>query len=341
VPGDLRVAIVGYGLAGSVFHAPLVAATPGLSVATVVTSNAARQDEVRTDHPSAQVVASSDELFARADEHDLVVVASPNSSHAPLAHAALDAGLPVVVDKPLAVSASEARALIEHAASVGVMLTAFHNRRWDSDHLTLRRLIGAGELGEVTRFESRFERWRPEAREEAWRDTTPPEQGGGVLLDLGPHLIDQALTLFGPAVSVHGEVDARRGGAADDDAFVAIEHESGVYSHLWMSAVVAAPGPRLRVLGTRAAFVVDALDSQEDALRRGERPGPDWGIEPRSAWGALWHGEPPGRPVPSERGAWPELYAGVERSLRDGAPPPVDARDALAALEVIEAARGR
>src|SRR4051794_17378075 len=336
----MRVAIVGYGLAGSVFHAPLVAATPGLTVATVVTSSAERQDQARRDHPGARLAARVEEVLERAGKHDLLVVATPNSSHAPLAHAALDAGLAVVVDKPLAVSADEGRGLVEHAERARLMLTAFHHRRWDCDQLTLRRLLREGALGEVTRFESRFERWRPSSREDAWRETTPPEQGGGVLLDLGAHLIDQALTLFGPVARVHGEVDSRRGGAADDDAFVALEHESGVHSHLWASSMAAAPGPRLRVRGTRAAFVVEALDSQEDALRRGERPGPGWGTEPRERWGALWHGEGVApQPVPSERGAWPEFYAGVERALREGAPPPVDPRDAVAVLEVMEAAR--
>jgi predicted dehydrogenase len=281
------------------------------------------------------VVASADEVWSA--EHDLVVVATPNDTHAPLAREAVDRGSAVVVDKPLALSASEARELVEHA---GERLTAFQNRRWDSDQLTLRRLLDEGALGEVLRHESRFERWRPEPRPGAWRETRTPEEGGGVLLDLGAHLVDEALRLHGPAGSVYAEIDSVRGGAADDDAFLAIHHESGAYSHLRASAVTAAPGPRLRVLGTRAAFVVDEVDGQEDALRDGLRPGRDepWGVEPPARWGRLVRGDD-FEPVISEPGAWPEFYRGVARWLRDGGDPPVDPWDAVRVLEVIEAAR--
>jgi predicted dehydrogenase len=334
----MRVAIVGYGLAGSVFHAPLVAATEGLTVATIVTGNEERERQAREDHPGAEVVATTDELWER--EHDLVVIAAPNDAHAPLAHRAVDLGIAVVVDKPLAVSAAEARDLVRHAAEREVPLTVFQNRRWDSDQLTLRRLLGEGALGDVHRHESRFERWRPESRPDAWRESRSPEEGGGVLLDLGGHLVDEALRLHGPATHVHAEIDSRRGGAADDDAFVALRHESGAYSHLWASSVAAAPGPRLRVLGSRGAFVVDEVDGQEDALRAGRRPRPGeaWGVEPRERWGRLVRGDEQ-EAVPSEPGAWPEFYAAVERWLRDGGPPPVDPEDAVRTLEVIEAAR--
>ncbi|MEA2404281.1 MAG: hypothetical protein QOE08_928 [Thermoleophilaceae bacterium] len=335
---DLRTAIVGYGLAGGVLHAPLIALTPGMAVTTVVTRDPDRAERVRREHPGAEAIGSADELWARPDEYDLVVIASPNDSHAPLAGAAIDAGLPVVVDKPLALSAAQARELVEHAERAGVMLTVFQNRRWDSDQMTLKRLMAEGRLGEVLRFESRFERFRPELRGDAWRDQTPPERGGGVLLDLGSHLIDQALTLFGPATRVHGEVASRRGGPADDDAFVALEHASGVESHLWASSVAPAPGPRLRVQGTLAGYVVEGLDSQEDSLTSGRPLGDGWGAEPESNWGRLVRGDE-GETVPSEPGAWPEFYARVAEAVRSGGPPPVDPRDAVATLEVIEAAR--
>ncbi|MEA2441093.1 MAG: hypothetical protein QOH76_2517 [Thermoleophilaceae bacterium] len=331
----MRVAIIGYGLAGAVFHAPLVAATDGLEVATIVTSDPARQERARREHPDARVVASADEAWSA--EHELVVVATPNHTHAPLGREAVDRGMAACVDKPLAVSASEARELLEHA---GDRLTVFQNRRWDSDQLTLRRLLDEGALGEVTRHESRFERWRPAPKPGgAWRETRTPGEGGGVLLDLGSHLIDEALRLLGPATHVYAEIDARRGGAADDDAFLALRHESGAYSHLRASAVTAAPGPRLRVLGSRAAFVVDEVDGQEDALRDGLRPGRDepWGMEPPARWGRLVRGEEV-EAVASEPGAWPEFYRGVERWLREGGPPPVDPWDAVRVLEVIEAA---
>jgi predicted dehydrogenase len=333
----VRATVIGYGLAGAVFHAPLVAATDGLELAAIVTSNPERQEQARRDHPEAHVVATADEAFDHGA--DLVVVATPNDTHAPLARAAIDRGAAVVVDKPLALSAAEARELVSHASG---RLTVFQNRRWDSDQLTLRRLFREGSLGEVLRHESRFERWRPEPRPGAWRETRTPEEGGGVLLDLGAHLIDEALQLYGPATQVYAEIASRRGGAADDDGFVALTHASGTVSHLRASAVTAAPGPRLRVLGSQAAFVVEEVDGQEDALRAGLRPGRDepWGEVPARQWGRLVRGdESESEPVPSERGAWPAFYAGVERWLREGGSPPVDPADAVRVLEVVEAAR--
>jgi predicted dehydrogenase len=328
----MRVGIIGYGLAGAVFHAPLVAATDGLEVAAIVTANPQRQERARRDHPGARIGDSPEAAY----DADLVVVATPNDTHAALARAALERGAAVVVDKPLALSAPEARELVEFGRG---RLTVFQNRRWDSDQLTLRRLLEDGELGQVLRYESRFERWRPEAKAEpVWRETRSAAEGGGVLLDLGSHLIDEALRLLGPAQSVYAEIDARRGGPADDDAFVAIRHASGGYSHLRTSAVTAAPGPRLRVLGTEAAFVVDGLDGQEDALRAGLRPGRDepWGAGPPAL---LLRGDQE-TPVESERGDWPAFYRGVARWLREpGEPPPVDPDDAVRVLEVIDAAR--
>jgi scyllo-inositol 2-dehydrogenase (NADP+) len=337
---DLRAAIIGYGLAGRFFHAPLIAATEGIAVASVVTSSPERRAQVSREHPDAQVLAGPDELWERAGDHDLVVVATPNDTHGPLAGEAIDRGLPVVVDKPLALSSGEAEALVGRSERATILLTAFQNRRWDSDQLTLARLLAEDRLGRVFRYESRFERWRPSASAESWRDSTSPELGGGQLLDLGTHLVDQALVLFGPVTHVYAEVDARRGAPGDDDAFVALRHAHGAISHLRASAITAAPGPRLRVLGTKAAFVVRELDGQETALRSGLRPDAvrDWGAEPEVRWGRLVTGEE-SEPVPSERGDWPRFYALLVRALRDGDPPPVDPHDAVATLRVLEAAR--
>jgi predicted dehydrogenase len=336
---ELRAAIIGYGLAGRFFHAPLIAATAGLTVATVVTSDPVRKAQVAQEHPDARVLASPGQLWERSD-CDFVVIATPNHAHAPLAAQAIDHGAPVVVDKPLAATAGEAEELVSRAARAGVMLTVFQNRRWDSDQLTLARLIAEGRLGTVIRYESRFERWRPSSDPDAWRQSAPPEQGGGELLDLGSHLVDQALALFGPVTHVYAEVDARRGMPGDDDSFVAVRHTSDVISHLRASAMTAAPGPRLRVLGTEAAFIVSALDSQEDALRAGMRPdaSPEWGVEAESRWGRLVTGEQ-SVSVPSERGDWPRFYALLGAALRNDGPPPVDARDAVTNLRILEHAR--
>lgn len=337
---DLRAAVIGYGLAGRFFHAALIASTEGLVVTSVVTSSPERRAQVSQEHPDAQILTSPVELWQRAEEHDLVVVAAPNDAHAPLAKEAIDRGLAVVVDKPLALTSGEAEALVSRSEQASTLLTVFQNRRWDSDQLTLARLLAEDRLGTAFRYESRFERWRPSASAESWRDSTPSERGGGQLLDLGTHLVDQSLVLFGPVTHVYGEVEARRGAPGDDDAFVALRHESDVISHLRASAITAAPGPRLRVLGTKAAFVVRELDGQEEALRSGTRPDEvsDWGAEPESRWGRLVSGDE-SAPVPSERGDWPRFYKQLVRALRDRDPPPVDPRDAVTTLRIIEAAR--
>lgn len=341
----LRVGLVGYGLAGSVFHAPLIAATEGLVLDTVVTSNEERQAQARAEFPGVRFAATPDELLSRADELDLVVIASPNRTHVPIATAALEAGLSVVVDKPLAGTAAEARELAALAESRGLLLSVFQNRRWDNDFRTLAQLIEDGELGDVLRFESRFERWRPELKG-GWRESGDPEEIGGLLFDLGSHVVDQALTLFGPAVQVYAESDVRRAGAAaDDDTFIAITHANGVRSHLYVSATTAQLGPRFRVLGSKAGYVKHGLDPQEAALRDGVRPtaGEPWGEEPEELWGRLGAGESPltggGKPVRTLPGDYPAYYAAVAAALRGTGENPVTALQAAAALDVLEAAR--
>jgi predicted dehydrogenase len=340
----LRAGLVGYGLAGSVFHAPLIAATEGLTLDTVVTSNPERQRQARAEHPDVRVAATPDELFDRAADLDLVVIASPNRTHVPLAATALEAGLPVVVDKPIAGTAAEARELAALADERGLLLSVFQNRRWDNDFLTLRKLLAEGELGEVWRFESRFERWRPQLKG-GWRESGDPAEIGGLLYDLGSHVVDQALVLFGPVTGVYAASDVRRAGArTDDDTFIALTHASGVRSHLYVSATTAQLGPRFRVLGSKAGYVKYGLDPQEASLREGERPGAGaWGVEPEELWGRVGSGESPvtggGRPEPTVPGDYPAYYAAVAKALLEGAPNPVTALEAAAALDVLEAAR--
>ncbi|MFI5616864.1 Gfo/Idh/MocA family oxidoreductase [Streptomyces sp. NPDC051567] len=347
----LRVGLIGYGLAGSVFHAPLVSATDGLVLDTVVTSDPGRQARAREAYPGIRIATGAEELWSRAagpDALGLVVIASPNKTHVPLATAALAAGIPVVVDKPLAATAAEARALAARADRGdrgATFLSVFQNRRWDNDFLTLRRLLADGDLGEILRFESRFERWRPQPKG-GWRESGAPEEIGGLLYDLGSHLVDQALVLFGPAVRVYAEVDVRRPGAeADDDTFIAVTHANGVRSHLHVSAATAQLGPRFRVLGSRAGYVKYGLDPQEAALREGLRPTVDtpWGEEPEPQWGRLGSGESPltggGAPVRTVPGDYPAYYAAVAAALREGGPAPVTAWEAAHCLDVLEAAR--
>ena len=335
----IRVGLIGYGHAGAQFHAPFIATTPGLHLAVVVTRDPGRSEQVRREHPGTRIVNSPEWLWEHAAELDLVVVASPNRTHVPLTLSALQAGLPAVVDKPLTATAADARRLVEEARRQGLMLTVYQNRRFDGDFLTVRRLIDEGALGRVLRFESRFERWRPIPKP-GWRERSAPEEAGGLLYDLGSHLIDQALELFGPVDSVYAELDQRRSGAeVDDDTFVALTHVSGVRSHLWMSAVSAQAGPRMRVLGDHAAYTKFGMDVQEEALRQGVRPGsPNWGVEKEDQWGVLGAGEDLRR-VPTEPGAYQQFYSGVVAALRDGAPPPVDPQSVIATLEIIERAQ--
>ncbi|MGW3951425.1 Gfo/Idh/MocA family protein [Streptomyces sp. NPDC004752] len=339
----LRVGLIGYGLAGSVFHAPLIAATEGLTLDTVVTADPERQERARAEFPNVRLAARPDELFDRAGELDLIVIASPNRTHVPLATAALGAGLPVVVDKPLAGTAAEARELAALAEQRGLLLSVFQNRRWDNDFLTLRALLAEGALGDVRRFESRFERWRPQLKG-GWRESGDPTEIGGLLYDLGSHVVDQALVLFGPATQVYAESDIRRPGAeTDDDTFIALTHAGGVRSHLYVSATAAQLGPRFRVLGSRAGYVKYGLDPQEAALREGRRPGSGWGAEPESRWGRLGSGESPltggGTPVPTLPGDYPAYYAAVADALTGAGANPVTATAAADALDVLEAAR--
>jgi scyllo-inositol 2-dehydrogenase (NADP+) len=339
---DVRVALIGYGLGGASFHAPLIATTPGMRLATIVTRNPERRAQAAREYPKANIVDSVQAIWDRsAQDHDVVVVTTSNDAHASLAKEALAAGLPVVVDKPFAVTASQAREVIAEARRRNLFLTVYHNRRWDSELLTVKRLLAEQAFGDVLRFESRLERWRPQPKG-GWRERGEPELAGGLLFDLGTHLIDQALHLFGPVTGVYAELDRRRPGMqVDDDVFLALTHASGVRSHLSATAISAQPLARMRVLGSRSAYVKMQSDMQEAALRSGGRPDqPGWGEEPREHWGLLGVGDA-ATPVRSEPGAYQQFYAGVVASLRDGAPPPVDPEDAVAGLEIIEAARSQ
>lgn len=299
----VRVAVIGYGLAGATFHAPLIAATPDMALASVVISHPKRQARVRREHPDVRLLPRVEGLWDLASEHDLAVVATPNRFHVPLGLQALEAGMAVVVDKPMAPTAQDGRRLIAAAEDGGLLLTVFQNRRWDGDFLTVQKLMSEGALGPVFRFESRFERWRPDLREGAWRERGAPGDAGGLLFDLGSHLIDRAVRLVGPPTRVYAEVDRRRDGAeVDDDVFVALTHQAGVRSHLWMSVLAAIRGPRMRVLGISGTYE-----------------------KPPERWGRLASGDEV-RTIETEPGAWTHFYPRVVESLRAGSPPQLPRR---------------
>src|SRR5579883_2812627 len=343
----LRVAIIGYGLAGAVFHAPLIDSTPGMQVAAIVTNNPERRIQALRDFPKVTLYATADALWRDAARYDLVVIATPNRLHVPLGLAAFEHGLAVVVDKPMAATVAEAQRLLDASKKTGKLLTVFHNRRWDNDFRTVRSLLDADLdlLGPVTRFESRFERYRPVPRRDAWRELGDADEAGGLLYDLGSHLIDQALVLFGKPVKVYAESERRRPGVqVDDDTFVSLRFKGGVYAHLWMSSVSRVSGPRVRISGLRGTYEKWGLDPQEDALRNGMRPGhPDWGKEPREKWGRL-STDISGisindSPIEMLPGAYEQFYIFLRVALVMGGPPPVDPLEAIETLHVIEAAQ--
>jgi len=336
---DLRVALIGYGLGGRHFHAPMIMAAPGMRLTFVVSANAERAAEARAGIPGVTVVNDAEELWRRAGDIDLVVISTPNRTHVPLAMAAIGAKVPVVVDKPLAATSDNGMRVVAAARKAGVFLTVYQNRRYDGDFRTVQALLARGTLGRVHRFESRFERWRP-APKPGWRESSDPEDAGGLLYDLGSHLIDQALVLFGPATSVYAEVRTlRQNVAVDDDVFLALSHANGVQSHIWTSMLAAEQGARLRVLGDRAMYTKWGMDPQEVALRNGAKPrSAGWGVESEEHWGRLADGDTV-RAVRTDAGDYTDFYVDVARALRDGAPPPVNPDDAIATLRVIEAAQ--
>lgn len=335
----VRTAVVGFGISGRVFHAPLIASDPRYSLDFIVTADPERSRQAKSSYPAADVVPTVEELFDRAAEMDLIVLATPPVTHFGLAVEAIHRGLDVVVDKPFVPTSAQGEELISRAAEAGVRLTVFQNRRWDADFLTVRKLLKEGSLGHVRTFESRFEWWRPEGFGN-WRDTTPISDGGGILHDLGAHLIDQAIQLFGPVEESYGETsahgDSRGKGGADQEAFVSLLHTSGVRSRLWMNGAAAQAGARFHILGTKSGYTKWGLDGQEPALDAGVRPSdPHYGVEPESTWGRLGidGSEEQVRP---ERGAYPEFYRTLADALPGRGPLPVDPAESVQALRIIE-----
>jgi scyllo-inositol 2-dehydrogenase (NADP+) len=336
----IRVGVVGYGLAGKVFHCPFIEASPSFSLDFIATNNSSRGRQARVDHPKATIVADYNELLDHAHELDLVVLAGPPSTHLVQGMAFLDRGVGLVVDKPFAASVAEAEQLIQKAEEADKPLIVFQNRRWDGDFLTVKKIIAGGELGKIYQFESSFEHWAPQA-DTRWQDVTPPSLGGGVAFDLGSHLIDQALVLFGQVSNVKSDLRTiRAGGGNDDVSYIELHHESGVCSRLWMSRLGGQPGPRFRVLGTGGAYVSYGLDGQEPALASGLLPDDDrYGITAEEAWGTLGisaPGYPPPSKVPTERGSYPAFYEGVAAAIRGTGAAPVAPDEALEVVKILE-----
>ncbi len=334
----LNVGLIGYGLGGMAFHAPFISTTPGLRLAAVMTSNPARRHEVEKRYPDATVVADLEALLALTPRLDLISISSPNATHAPLARKVIAAGRHVVVDKPFAATAAEAREIGARAESAGVKAFPFQNRRWDGDYLTLRRLMRDGTIGDIHRFESRFDRWRP-VRKPGWCRLDAVAAVENIVHDLGTHLIDQALQLFGPVERVYAEL--RRIDPAvvtSDEMFIALTHASGTRSHLSSTMSAGIGAPRYHAYGTRGAYVKHGVDPQETSLKAGILPGTaGYGEEQESLWGVFGSGDAQQR-VPTEVGNYAPFYAGVAHAILHGAPPPVTVAEVAAGLDIIDAA---
>ncbi|NID05357.1 oxidoreductase [Luteibacter jiangsuensis] len=329
----IRTGLIGYGTAGAVFHAPLIAAASGLRLTAIASR---RAEEIARDFPEAKAYENPQSLIDDPDI-ELVVIATPNETHAALARAALEAGKHVVVDKPFTLDAGEAEALIALADAAGRKLSVFQNRRWDSDFLTVRRLVDDGRLGGIAYYEAHFDRFRPEIKQ-GWRETEAP--GAGLLYDLGAHLIDQALVLFGLPHAVTADVARQRAAARADDYFHVVLDYGRRRAVLHASVLVRDPGPRYLVHGDGGSFVKYGIDSQEAALREGRRPGGEgWGEDDPALFGRFTDADGTAATIDSLPGRYTAYYDGIAASIRDDAPLPVEAREARDVIRVIEAAQ--
>ncbi len=329
---SLSVGVVGFGLAGRQFHCPLIRAA-GMQVRGVVTRQAERVRQSLGDVP---VHAELDSLLADS-AIELVVIATPNHLHAPQAMAALKAGKHVVIDKPFALNLREVDELLQTAQTQRRCLAVFHNRRWDSDFLTLKQVLDSGRLGDIYRFQVRWDRYRPKVVER-WREHE--EAGGGLLLDLGPHLIDQVLCLFGTPEWLQAELLTQRPGATVEDGFEIWMGKGALRIHIGSSAITADNIGRYQIHGLLGSLSKGGLDVQEPQLRAGMEPlSAEFGIEPDAQSAQLVDAHGRREHVPTERGNWVEFYRSMQRAIEEGAPVPVSGTEAREVMRVIEAAR--
>lgn len=330
----LKVGIAGYGLAGRSFHAPILAGT-NFEVTAVLTTNDVRKRHAKEDFPAVKIVSTIEELCAQ--DLDLIVIASGNQVHLSQALTAINAGIPTVVDKPMGINVAQTREILDAADSAGVAVTTYFNRKWDSDILTLKRVIRDGQIGKVIRMDSRFERFRPQLNPQSWRENNSPEDGGGLLLDLMPHLISTAIECFGPANLKSSSIRSVRGGA-DDDCVLVLAHETGVESILSASAVVGAPGPRLRVIGSEGAFVVNELDPQEALLRAGKAPKDGKWEEDTSSQAFIHRGDSV-EEFKTDPGNYASFYSLVHEAIVNKTAMPISPEEILAVAQIIDKAR--
>jgi predicted dehydrogenase len=333
----IDVGLVGFGFAGRTFHAPVIAAVEGLRLAAILQRHGSEAEQA---YPDARVVHSIDDLLA-LDSIGLVVIATPNTSHFDLARQCLLAGRDVVIDKPFTTSYAEAAELVALAGDRKRLLSVYQNRRYDGDFQTIQRLFTDNKLGRIVLFESHFDRFRPQPRASAWRERAEP--GSGLLFDLGPHLIDQSMLLFGMPEAISADVRIERDGGEIDDAFDVVLHYPRMRALLRAGVLVSTPTPRFAIHGTQGGYLKYGLDPQEDALKRGEKPsGEFWGYEAPERWGTLltlqgdsFHSEP----LATLPGDYRLYYQNVRDAMLGAAPPAVTPERALDVMQAIELAQ--
>ena len=330
--------LIGFGLAGSAFHAPVIRAVPGLRLAAILQRSGTQAAE---QYPDVRVVRSIEELLS-IESIRLVVIASPNDTHYPFARQCLAAGRDVVVDKPFTTALAEAVALVQFAQQAGRLITVYQNRRFDGDFQAIRQLVDAGALGRIVRFETNYDRFRLQLRPGAWREKSGP--GTGILFDLGPHLIDHALVLFGLPEAITADVRIERDNAVTDDAFdILLHYPHSLRAVLRSTMLAASPRPRFILHGTRGGFFKQSFDPQENNLRRGAMPKDSpWGAEPEEDWGVLtlYDGDTSTQKrIPSGAGDYRDFYANVRDAILGKAKLAVPPEWALNVMRVLELAR--
>src|SRR6266481_3867224 len=331
----IDVGVVGFGLGGRAFHAPIIHAVPGLRLAAIVERSGSSAHEI---YPDAKIVRDIEELLAMKSI-SLIAIATPNETHFPFAKKCLEACRHIVVDKPFTTTLAEARELVEIARRNGRVLTVYQERRSDGDFRTVQGLLAKGLLGRIVRFESAFDRCRPQVRTGFWKEK--PEPGSGMYFDLAPHLVDQTLQLFGSPESVLADIRIERENSLTEDAFdLTFYYRDGMRAILGQSMFAPDPRPHYRIQGTRGVYVKHTLDPQE-ALLRADHPasGEDWGVEPEKDWCrmTLWNGEElKQEKVPTLRGDYRDFYAQVHDAILGNARPPVTAEEALQLMYTLE-----
>jgi scyllo-inositol 2-dehydrogenase (NADP+) len=323
-------------MAGQVFHAPLIHANPNLCLTHIV-QRYGTQSTSR--FPEAKAVRDVDDLLAQ-DAVALVVIATPNTSHYDIAARALQAGKHVVVDKPFTITTADADRLIEISRKVERILSVFQNRRWDGDFLTVKQILDQKILGRLVEYESRFDRFRPNLKPNAWREQALP--GSGLLYDLGSHLIDQAVFLFGPPTGIYADLRQQREGASVPDSFEVHLEYPGLKVALKAGSLVCEPSPRFLLYGTQGSFTKYGLDPQENALKQGGSPAqPDWGVEPSQGWGTYTRcdGGVAREKYPTLAGCYQDYYTNVYRAItgrEELAVKPQQAREVIHLIELAQ-----